>query len=30
MVGTMEVVESKDFDTWASAQSDDALKVHKK
>jgi cytochrome c oxidase subunit 2 len=30
MIGTMEVVDSKNFDTWSTAQSDEALKVHKK
>ncbi|MBU6143772.1 MAG: cytochrome c oxidase subunit II, partial [Betaproteobacteria bacterium] len=30
MIGTMEVVDSKAFETWATAQSDEALKVHKK
>jgi cytochrome c oxidase subunit 2 len=30
MIGTMEVVDSKAFDTWSTGQSDEALKVHKK
>jgi cytochrome c oxidase subunit 2 len=30
MIGTMEVVDSKAFDTWSTGQSNEALKVHKK
>jgi cytochrome c oxidase subunit 2 len=30
MIGSMEVVDSKAFDSWSTGQSDEALKVHKK
>jgi cytochrome c oxidase subunit 2 len=30
MIGSMEVVDSKAYDSWSTGQSDEALKVHKK
>jgi cytochrome c oxidase subunit 2 len=30
MIGSMEVIDQKAFDTWSTGQSDEALKVHKK